>query len=87
MKSKNSEFSQNNYQFKRCVEKLRKMHKLCAKVSKIESKSIYSKNLVTLEQKIESNDEVDSIAIKNNIEVKRSKFEKFKFEYSDFFNF
>ena len=44
MKSKNSEFYQNNHQFEKCVEKQRKMHKLCTKPSKIESKSIDSKN-------------------------------------------
>ena len=44
IKSKESEFYQNNQQFERCVEKQRKMHKLSTKFSKIESKSIDSKN-------------------------------------------
>ena len=43
IKSKNSEFYQNNNEFKRCVKKQRKIHKLCSKLSKIESKSIESK--------------------------------------------
>ena len=44
------------------------------------------KNSVISKQNIKSNDEVNLIAIKNNIDFKRLKFEKFKFDFFNLFN-